>query len=309
MKANAETESLVTEQVIDQTSQNMPILSAALNSNPDPAQGGAEIQIKDDALVAALTPDGSNIIEAKITGDAIAVYTVQPGDTLSGIAKLFQVSRNTIKWANGIKYDDYLVIGQEIVILPIEGVHHEVKEGDTLASITKKYEGDIQEVANFNEISVNATLAVGSKIVVPGGVDKEAAKAVVWNSGSRAGVSAYTPGGIFIKPTRGKKTQGAHGRGGRAIDFGAPQGTAVVAAADGKVIISRSGWNGGYGNYIVIEHANISSQTLYAHLLTRNVSAGTWVKQGQKIGTVGNTGRSTGPHVHFEVRGKYRNPF
>jgi murein DD-endopeptidase MepM/ murein hydrolase activator NlpD len=97
-----------------------------------------------------------------------------------------------------------------------------------------------------------------------------------------------------------------HGHNG--IDLAAPVGTPVLASAGGKVIVSRmGGYNGGYGIYVVISHSN-GTQTLYAHLNANWVSVGEEVVQGQVIGTVGRTGRVTGPHLHFEVRGA-KNPF
>src|SRR5690606_1590516 len=96
-------------------------------------------------------------------------------------------------------------------------------------------------------------------------------------------------------------TQGLHGYNG--IDLGAPVGTGVYASAGGSVILAKSsGWNGGYGNYIIISHDN-GTQTLYSHLSSVNVSLGQRVSQGDLIGAVGSTGKSTGPHLHFEVRG------
>ncbi|HRH55479.1 MAG TPA: M23 family metallopeptidase, partial [Candidatus Paceibacterota bacterium] len=101
-------------------------------------------------------------------------------------------------------------------------------------------------------------------------------------------------------------SQGIHGWNG--VDMSAPSGTPIYAAAGGTVIVSRvGGWNGGYGNYVVIEHAG-GVQTLYAHMATDSVSVGETVSRGQNIGTVGNTGQSTGYHLHFEVRGA-KNPF
>jgi murein DD-endopeptidase MepM/ murein hydrolase activator NlpD len=112
----------------------------------------------------------------------------------------------------------------------------------------------------------------------------------------------------FIKPTQGIRTQGLHGA--NAVDIGVPVGTSVVASASGKVITAKYGegnpWFGGYGNHIVIEHSN-GIQTLYAHLSGVAVSVGDIVSQGERIGSSGNTGRSTGPHLHFEVRGA-KNP-
>ncbi|MBI3075361.1 MAG: M23 family metallopeptidase, partial [Parcubacteria group bacterium] len=104
----------------------------------------------------------------------------------------------------------------------------------------------------------------------------------------------------------GRKTQGLHGFNG--VDIGAPYGTPVYAAAAGTVIVSRpSGWNGGYGQYVVISHSN-GTQTLYSHMGSIVASEGAYLEQGQILGYVGSTGRSTGPHLHFEVRGA-RNPF
>ena len=111
----------------------------------------------------------------------------------------------------------------------------------------------------------------------------------------------------FVHPLPGSiRTQGIHGYNG--IDFGAPVGTPVRAAAAGSVIVAKgSGWNGGYGLYVVVKHGN-GTQTLYAHMSRLAVSSGSNVSAGQTIGYVGNTGRSTGSHLHFEVRGA-RNPF
>jgi murein DD-endopeptidase MepM/ murein hydrolase activator NlpD len=103
------------------------------------------------------------------------------------------------------------------------------------------------------------------------------------------------------------KTQGIHGY--NAVDLAAPIGTPILAAASGDVIVANDGgWNGGYGSYVVIQHDN-GSQTLYGHASAVLVSAGDHVTQGQIIARVGTSGRSTGPHVHFEIRDGIRNPF
>jgi murein DD-endopeptidase MepM/ murein hydrolase activator NlpD len=121
-------------------------------------------------------------------------------------------------------------------------------------------------------------------------------------SGSTAASSAG-----FIHPVPGAvRTQGIHGNNG--VDFAAGHGTTIRAAAAGEVIVSKSsGWNGGYGQYVVIRHNN-GTQTLYAHFSENYVGVGAYVAQGEAIGAMGNTGRSTGTHLHFEVRGA-RNPF
>lgn len=232
--------------------------------------------------------------------DTISVYEVKKGDTIATVAKLFGVSKNTIMWANDLK-SEKLTQGQVIVILPITGVRHTVKSGDTLASIAKKYKGDKDDISKYNGLSLDTKLAVGDVIIVPEGEISVAAPRPV-KSGSVA-----TAIGNFARPLLGgRKTQGIHGHNG--VDIAAYVGTPVYAASGGQVIVARSsGYNGGYGNMIIIKHSN-TVQTVYGHMNSVNVSAGQTVSKGQTIGTVGNTGRSTGPHLHFEVRGA-RNPF
>jgi murein DD-endopeptidase MepM/ murein hydrolase activator NlpD len=112
--------------------------------------------------------------------------------------------------------------------------------------------------------------------------------------------------GYFIEPlVNYHKTQKLHGH--NAVDLAAPAGTPILAAAEGEVVISRAGWNGGYGRYIVIQHGN-GTQTVYGHASKLLVSEGDFVKQGQEIALVGSSGESTGPHLHVEVRGG-KNPF
>lgn len=236
------------------------------------------------------------------TDDTISVYEVKKGDTLSTVAKLFDVSKNTIMWANDLK-SERLTPGDTLVILPITGVRHTVKKGDTVTSIAKKYKGDGEDIAKYNGIATDATLSVGDIVIVPEG---EIAVATPKSIAKPSSASASTAA-LFTRPVvGGRKTQGIHGNNG--VDIAASVGTPILAASDGQVIIARaSGYNGGYGSMIIIKHSG-SVQTLYAHLNSVNVVTGQRVSKGQTIGTVGNTGRSTGPHLHFEVRGA-KNPF
>lgn len=293
-------------------SQNLNVLKAATNNDPNPAKGGAEILVVDDkAIMAVPTISGDPVEIYKPKSDQISVYVVRDGDTLSQIANMFKVSSNTIRWANDLEGE--IQPGQQLVILPVTGVKHKVKSGGTVADLAEMYKTDAREIALFNGISVNTKLEAGMEILVPNGQlhveEKKTTKKVASASGkkSSSGTTAKSSGGIFKNPVPGAvKTQGIHGY--NAVDFGAPIGTSIYAAAGGQVIISKSsGWNGGYGNYVVIKHDN-GSQTLYAHASSVNVSSGEWVSQGDLIGAVGNTGRSTGPHLHFEVRGA-TNPF
>lgn len=271
--------------------------------------GGGDNTIIAGALLPDIGPAGTlaDIIEAP-AGDQISIYVVRPGDTLSQIAAMFGVSVNTIIWANDLPRDGKIVEGQVLVILPISGIRHTVVEGDTLESIVKKYKGDLPEVAKYNGFDQNDTLALGSVVIIPDGEASLPPAANQRVGGRPLVLDRVEASGYYLYPLarRGVKTQGIHGYNG--VDLAAPAGTPVLAAASGRVIVSRnSGWNGGYGRYIVIEHKN-GTQTLYSHNQENIVSFSQTIVQGQVIGYVGSSGRSTGSHLHFEVRGA-RNPF
>ena len=238
--------------------------------------------------------------------DTISVYEVKKGDTIASVAKAYGVSRNTIIWANDIK-GSTLTVGDTLVILPITGIKYTIKKGDTVLSIAKKYKADIEDITKYNGIAKDAELAVGDVLLLPEGEITQVLVPVIVKKKIIASRLSTAPLGFFVRPlVGGIRTQGIHGH--NAVDIAAQRGTPVVATAAGKVIIARSsGYSGGYGNMIVIVHEN-NIQSLYAHLKEIYVSAGTTVTQGQVIGAVGNTGRSTGPHLHIEVRGAV-NPF
>ncbi|MCC7500874.1 peptidoglycan DD-metalloendopeptidase family protein [Candidatus Nomurabacteria bacterium] len=292
-------------------SQTMPLLSPAKNITPNPSVGGGDILIADGALIAQESPLGTRgDVSARPQASQISIHVVREGDTLSQIAELYSVSINTIVWANDIK-GRYIQPGQELVILPITGVRHTVAKGETFASIAKKYDGDAQEIANYNERALSAVLAAGDIVIIPDGVIA-ASPAAKYNPGSSATPTLGSSGGPSISGyygwpvDGGVLTQGLHGFNG--IDIGAGYGTNIYAAAAGTVIVAREGgYNGGYGSYVVIQHSN-GTQTLYAHLSSVTIAQGTTVSKGQVIGKMGSTGKSTGNHLHFEVRGA-SNPF
>ncbi len=288
--------------------QTMSLLKPATNIDPTAGRGGGDIVIVDDsALLPEEGPSGTIADIEKPKNGTISTYVVRPGDTLSGIAKLFGVSPNTILWANDMPRGSSLKVGQVLTILPVTGVKYTVKKGDTLASIAKKFGGDSTEIANYN--GIDGSLSAGVEIIIP---DGEVAAVASAKSGS-APRSASPQGtataiGYYLRPiVGGVRTQGIHGYNG--IDIAAPVGTPVLASAAGTVIVAKEGgWNGGYGSYVVIEHDN-GSQTLYSHESSVVVFVGQTVVQGQVIGYVGASGKATGPHVHFEIRNGIRNPF
>lgn len=293
--------SRVPEAKIIQNSQTMSVLESYLNPNPN-AVGGASISLVDDMVLSSVSEDAGAFIDPGKSGTGqITTYTVRSGDTLGGIAEMFGVSSNTIRWANDLKTNT-LRVGQELVILPISGVKHTVKSGDTLDSLAKKYKADLADILSYNNLSSASKLSIGDVVIIPDGVMSANSTSVASANSQTRVVSGY-----FMRPLKGGvKSQGIHGYNG--VDIAAPVGTPIYASADGVVILSRSsGYNGGYGLYVVIKHAN-GTQTLYAHMSRVNVVVGEQVSQGEIIGAVGNTGRSTGPHLHFEVRGA-KNPF
>ena len=284
--------------------QNVPLLESTPNPNAQVSIGGSEIKIVDDSALYPETGNGSSVSltpsDFAKGNDKISTYVVQEGDTISQIAEMFQVSTNTIRWGNDIDTQGVIQPGQRLVILPINGVRHTVDEGETLKSIAKKYEGDIDEILRFNELTSSSEIAVGDVIIIPNGEVHTPAPAV--SSGGSYAKATISADGYFINPVPGSIiTQYLHGY--NAVDLGAGVGTPIVAAASGEVIVSKQGgWNGGYGNYLVIKHAN-GTQTLYSHNSSNSVYVGQYIEQGELIGYVGQTGRATGPHLHFEVRG------
>lgn len=292
-------------------SQTISLLEPAVNIDPNPAKGGGNITILNgSALYTESGPSGTAAeVEEQHPGSTqISIYTVHPGDTLSEIAQMFDVSVKTIVWANDLQ-NGKIAPGQVLVILPITGIRHTVLKGETLASITKKYKGDADEILQYNDLASGDTLAVGTTIIIPDG-EIVAPPTPAKTSGRTSplrGASGPNMDGYYNWPVNGGAlTQGLHGYNG--IDVGAPVGTNILASAGGVVIIARQGgWNGGYGSYVVIQHGN-GTQTLYAHASAVSVGVGDIVTMGQIIGRVGMSGKATGPHLHFEVRGA-ANPF
>ncbi len=285
----------------------MELLEAKRSQNP--SLGDGDIIIVDNvALESQNDVTGESVIYPQ--NGQISVYVVRRGDTLSQIAQMYGVSVNTILWANDLE-GRTISEGQTLTILPISGVRHIVKAGDTVESIAKKHGGDPKDIVRFNNLEPGVKLAVGEEIIVPDGEEAPAPKKANPSKPSTSNSSKFSNlpdhSGYYLRPlVGGRRTQGVHGYNG--VDLANSKGTPILAAAAGKVIVSKnSGWNGGYGNYVVILHDN-GTQTLYGHLNQSIVSQGMVVTKGQVIGYLGSSGRSTGPHLHFEVRGA-KNPF
>lgn len=235
----------------------------------------------------------------------IIEYKVEGGDTISGIAAKFDVSIETVKWTNKLDSVDSIAPGDTLKIPPVTGVVHQVKQGENLDSIAKKYSADAQTIVDFpfNYIDDSLSLKVGENLVVPNGVMPEPPKpknAPAALAKVTGGKPAGKGSGILRWPLTGGISQYPSWWHPGAIDITANVGSAITAADSGKVVTVLKQWYG-YGWHIVIDHGN-GYTTLYAHLSAIYVYPGEGVSKGQVIGAVGMTGRSTGPHLHFETR-------
>lgn len=228
-------------------------------------------------------------------------YSVQPGDTVELVAKNFDISLNTLLWANNLSKNSTLKVGQALTILPVSGVAHVVKSGDTIGDIGKTYKAKTDDIITFNNLAGELDIFIGDILIVPDGVMPPKP---IPSSGTSIADN------FFIYPTEGKITQGLHWY--NAIDVANKCGTPIYAAAFGTVQRAKYGWNSGGGNLVTILHSS-GVVTYYGHLMTIFVKPGDKVDVGQKIGLMGGgigmegAGISTGCHLHFGVSGA-KNP-
>jgi murein DD-endopeptidase MepM/ murein hydrolase activator NlpD len=243
----------------------------------------------------------------------IIKHVVEKGETLSSIADQYNISTETILLANELSTTK-IQPGQELLILPVNGIIHMVEKGETLDKIAKTYSAAKDEIISYNDLSSSGDIYIGDVLIIPNG--KMPKQVTPTNTTSTQNYAqTVLPNSYFIVPAMGTVTQGAHysySSNGKAyytaIDISNAIGTPVVAAAGGQIQITKNRWP--YGNYITILHPN-GVVTLYAHLsfFARGIEAGATVSQGQIIGYMGNTGNvvrgvgGTGSHLHFETRG------
>jgi len=245
----------------------------------------------------------------------ITTYTVQKGDTLGGIATKFDVSLSTLLSANNLSSKTLIQPGQELTVLPVSGMSYTVKKGDTLLRIAETYHSSVDQIVVFNNLKDAASIRTGQVIIIPGG----------YSSGSTVKSSALPEGltpntsqeqgsieswsylsDYFIFPTIASAQNKGILHHLNAVDITAPCGSPIYAAAAGFVygVQMNERW---YGNNIAIQHDN-GTITVYAHLSQILVKEGGKVKQGDLIGSMGDTGNTNGCHLHFEVHGA-KNPF
>lgn len=274
------------------------------------------------AQAAILSTDQADIVKEAATANAKQPlwqeYLVVDGDTLSAVASKFNLSTDSIAVSNGMDEEEVLSIGQELLIPSADGVVHQTSGGDSLWYLASLYQVSLESILEANSEVNPDTLAPETKLFIPGakpirtrevaanrgGGDDEVAKTKSSPSVSTGNSSSSTFGHW---PTSGPITSYYGWRedpvyGGnqfhKGIDIGAPSGQSVVAVGAGRVVMAGS--YGGYGLTVMVDHQN-GLVTRYAHLSRIDVSEGQRVSSGQRVGAVGSTGKSTGPHLDFGV--------
>jgi murein DD-endopeptidase MepM/ murein hydrolase activator NlpD len=243
----------------------------------------------------------------------VITYTVQTNDNMWSIAQSFGLQVETLLWANPPveQNPDLLSVNQVLNVPPVDGVYYTVKKGDTLAKLAKTYKTTVAKISGLasNGLQEPFELVAGQKIVLVGGQKPAPPAPVIYPLTHVASAPKGAPKGTgrFAWPTRGQLSC-PFGRGHTGIDIANRIGTPVLAADDGYVVLAGRDTYG-YGIQIVIDHGN-GFWTRYAHLSKLYVTAGDIVKKNQRIADMGNTGHTTGPHLHFEVikDGTQRNP-
>lgn len=284
------------------TASAIPVAQASIDFSADD-----ELENQDWAIM-----EGSGLLAPGMSGNAFfgmqkeaATYVVQAGDSPFSIAVKFGINTDTVLAANNLRDGDYIKPGQQLIILPINGVRVKVVAKETFASLAKKYKGKVEEIKAFNGIYEDSKLVVGNFIIIPDGELPTLVVARPKVTAPKYASTVPSAGAWLIIPTTGKDWGRLHGN--NAVDIAGACGTPIYAAAAGTVILSDGiGWNFGYGKYIMIRHAN-GVVTVYGHASQLLVEQGQQVDQGQLIALMGTTGRSTGCHLHFEVRGA-KNP-
>jgi murein DD-endopeptidase MepM/ murein hydrolase activator NlpD len=276
--------------------------------------------------------------------EVTVAYTVRPGDSLRDIAARYGVDVPTMLRSNDIPDPDNLQIGSQLRVLPIAGMEYKVRKGDTIISIADKFGVTPQMILDYtpNGLTVESTLQIDQTIIVPGGSPQEAPVVAAARvappaapssrgaeppaSNAKPPAKPQTPpkaasvkpptttykggSGAMVWPVNGRITQYFSSRH-NGLDIAIAAGTTIHAADSGKVV--WSGWRtDGLGYCVIIDHLN-GLVTVYGHMIRQpSVYVGQYVSRGQKIGNVGSTGHSTGPHVHFMVKvgmgHSYRNP-
>jgi murein DD-endopeptidase MepM/ murein hydrolase activator NlpD len=293
---------------IDSQTNNV-VLEDQTEQNPQPSSPNL---LQSDISVPAISETNSSEVQDSSPADEepkIIAYTVKSGDTLESIAAAYKLKAKGIAESNSLALESTLNEGQVLEFPSVEGVIYKIKSGETLWDLALTNKVDFDTIVAVNKLEAPEKLKLNQKIIFPG---VETVKSIPIKPSNRI-VASNTPlsrGGSIpaianvtaSMPTSGKISSYFGPRNGKlheGIDISAPTGTDVFASMDGTV--SFSGWDGAYGNLVIIDHGN-GLKSYYAHNSKLLVTAGKAVSRGDHIADVGSTGNSTGPHCHFEIR-------
>ncbi len=253
---------------------------------------------------------GDSIPSLQVPGLHFSIYHTLPGDSFSILSKKFQVSEAALRSLNQAN-DSTEPKTNTIVFIPSkDGIFHMVQPGQGLADIARAYGLSLKEILKANLKRGDSDLKPGEILFLPGAVYLTR-QDVRWIA-----LASLTATKGFLKPTTGRFADGFGERlhpithkmtFHEGLDLAPGLGARVVASQDGRVIFT--GILAGYGRLIILDHGQ-GLTSWYAHLDKILVKPAQVVKRGELIGKVGNSGRVTGPHLHFEVRlnGKPQNP-
>jgi murein DD-endopeptidase MepM/ murein hydrolase activator NlpD len=242
-------------------------------------------------------------------------YTIQSGDTLFGIGSKFKISVDAIKYVNSLTDATVLQVGKVLTIPPVSGLIHEVVSGDTLTKIASRYDVPVQAIADFNYLFDTSTLALGTELVIPGA--KVPQPVIAYSLPTPGGAPARGAGqptpskNYCVWPTTVRYVSQYFTWYHNGLDIASGRGVAMpplFSCTEG--VVTRAGWDSfGLGLHVRISHGD-GYETVYGHMSSLNVEYGQRVSRGDVIGWMGNTGNSTGPHVHFMVKynGAPQNP-
>ncbi|MFA4942948.1 MAG: peptidoglycan DD-metalloendopeptidase family protein [Patescibacteria group bacterium] len=284
------------------------------------------VPVDDSSRTSCLTQGGEAIIKpsaiategGQVERNSITEYTVKAGDTVSTIAREFGISVNTILWANNLTAYSFIRQGDKLSILPTSGVIHKVASGESLQKIADKYDVSKDKIILANSLESNSQLQIGQMIIVPDG--KKISSVIAAKPKSSSSYlpsivknlvkpnSAKPAGNKMQWPTVGYRITQYYSWRHTGLDIANKVGTPLYAADAG--VVEKAGWNsGGYGYMVLINHGG-GIKTRYAHASKLYVKAGDKVSKGEAVAAMGSTGRSTGPHIHFEViiNGRLLNP-
>lgn len=294
-------------------------LGSDVGTSPPAATFGSDTDFANDLPIASigddstlLNPNLPSIISSN-SRTKIVEYAVEDGDTIGTISEKFGISMNTVLWANNLRDNSTIRPGDKLVILPTSGALHKVKNGDTVATIAKYYSADAGKVLEFNALPDASDIKIGEYLIVPDGKVPPPAPAprpaLAARNVVRVPSSSIVPtSGKMLWPNGCSRITQYFSWYHSGVDIACSAGTPIRTAGDG--VVSRVQYlSSGYGHNVMIDHGG-GIVTLYGHMTTIFVKAGDSVERGQEIGLEGSTGRSTGPHLHFEVRidGKIYNP-